>query len=32
MEEEFLFSWLLDSISPEHMARFVSYDTAKGLW
>ena len=32
MEEEFVFAWLLDSISPEHMARFISYDTAKGLW
>ena len=31
MEEVFVFFWLLDSISPEHMARFISYDTAKGL-
>ena len=32
MEEEFVFAWLLDLISPEHMASFISYDTAKGLW
>ena len=32
MEEEFVFAWLLDSISPEYMASFISYDTAKGLW
>ena len=32
MEEEFVFAWLLDSISPEHMAKFIAYDTAKGLW
>ena len=27
MEEEFVFAWLLDSISPEYMASFISYDT-----
>ena len=32
MGEGFVFAWLLDSISPKHMARFISYDTAKGLW
>ena len=32
MEEEFIFAWLLDSISPEYMASFISDDTAKGLW
>ena len=32
MEEEFVFAWLLDLISPEYMARFIAYDTAKGLW
>ena len=32
MEEEFVFALLLDSISPEYMTSFISYDTAKGLW
>ena len=32
MEEEFVFAWLLDSISPAYMTSFISYDTAKGLW
>ena len=32
MEEEFVFAWVLESISPEQMARFISYDTSKKLW
>ena len=32
MEEEFVFAWLLDSISPAYMTSSISYDTAKGLW
>ena len=30
--EEFVFAWLLDSIAPEQMARYASYDTSKQLW
>ena len=26
VEEEFVFAWLLDSIAPEHMSRYASYD------
>ena len=32
VEEEFAFAWLLDSIAPEHMSRYASYDTSKQLW
>ena len=32
MEEEFVFAWLLDSIAPEQMARYASYDTSRQLW
>ena len=32
MEEEFVFTWLLDSIAPEQMTRFISCDTSKKLW
>ena len=32
VEEEFVFAWLLDSIAPEHMSRYASYDTSKQLW
>ena len=32
MEEEFVFTWLLDSISPEYITSFISYDTVKGHW
>ena len=32
MEEEFVFAWLLDSIAPEQMVRYASYDTSKQLW
>ena len=30
--EEFVFAWLLDSIAPEQMVRYASYDTSKQLW
>ena len=32
MEEEFTLAWLLDSIAPEQIGKFMSYDTSKGLW
>ena len=32
VEEEFVFAWLLNSIAPEHMSRYASYDTSKQLW
>ena len=32
VEEEFVFAWLLDSIAPEHMSRYASYDTSKQPW
>ena len=32
MEEEFAFAWLLNSIAPAQMARFISYDTSRKLW
>ena len=31
-EEEIVFVWLLDSLSPEQNARYVTYDTSKLLW
>ena len=31
-EEEFVFGWLLESIGPEQLSRFISYDTSKKLW
>ena len=31
-EEEIVFAWLLDSLSPEQNARYVTYDTSKLLW
>ena len=31
-EEEIVFAWLLDSLSPEQNARYVMYDTSKLLW
>ena len=31
MEEEFVFAWLLDSIAPEQMAQYASYDTSRQL-
>ena len=32
MEEEFVFAWLVDSIAPEQIGKFMSYDTSRGLW
>ena len=32
MEEEFVFAWLLDSIAPEQMPKYISYDNSKKLW
>ena len=31
-EEEIVFAWLLDSLSPEQNARYVTYDTSRLLW
>ena len=30
--EEVIFAWLLDSIAPEQLSMFISYDTSRGLW
>ena len=32
LAEEIVFAWLLESIAPEQMSRFVSYETSKKLW
>ena len=31
-EEEIVFAWLIDSLSLEQSARYVTYDTSKLLW
>ncbi|XP_078433852.1 uncharacterized protein LOC144705174 [Wolffia australiana] len=32
MEEEFVFGWLLDSLSAEQLTTYTSYETSKTLW
>ncbi|XP_078430504.1 uncharacterized protein LOC144702336 [Wolffia australiana] len=32
MEEEFVFGWMLDSLSSEQITRYTSYATSKALW
>ena len=32
MEEEVVLAWLLDSIAPDQLGKFISYDTSKKLW
>ena len=32
MEEEAIFAWLLDSIAPDQLGKFMSCDTSKKLW
>ena len=29
---EVVFAWLLDSIAPEQLSKFMSYNTSRGLW
>ena len=30
--EEVVFAWLLDSISPDYISKFISYNTSRALW
>ena len=31
-EEEFIFGWLLESVGPKQLSRFILYDTSKKIW
>ena len=32
IKEEFVFGWILDSLAPQQVGKFMAYETAKGLW